>query len=218
MTLTTRLARAAFITTLAGAASLCLAQATPPQATSSPAKQALLQKALQLQQPGIEGIGNTLANQTASQVLQVAGQAMGRVPADKREAVGAELQAEVRKFYEDIAPILQAAAVKLAPATMGTAMDQKFTEEEMKVLVAWLESPVNRKYQQFAGESQQALGQKLVAETRPQIEPKMKTLEQVMGAKLIAVGAGPAGEAKPAGASAPKAAATPKAAASGPKK
>ena len=218
MTLTTRLARTALIATLASAASLCLAQATPSQGTSSPAKQALLQKALQLQQPGIEGIGNSLANQTANQVLQVAGQAMGRVPADKREAVGAELQGEVRKFYDDIAPILQAAAVKLAPATMGTAMDQKFTEEELKVLVAWLESPVNRKYQQFAGESQQALGQKLVAETRPQIEPKMKTLEQVMGAKLVAVGAGPAGEAKPAGASAPKAAATPKAAASGPKK
>lgn len=218
MTLTTRLARTALIATLASAASLCLAQATPSQGTSSPAKQALLQKALQLQQPGIEGIGNSLANQTANQVLQVAGQAMGRVPADKREAVGAELQGEVRKFYDDIAPILQAAAVKLAPATMGTAMDQKFTEEELKVLVAWLESPVNRKYQQFAGESQQALGQQLVAETRPQIEPKMKALEQVMGAKLAAVGAGPTGAAAPAGASPPKAAAAPKAAASGTKK
>ena len=218
MTLTTRLARTALIATLASAASLCLAQATPSQGTSSPAKQALLQKALQLQQPGIEGIGNSLANQTANQVLQLAGQAMGRVPADKREAVGAELQGEVRKFYDDIAPILQAAAVKLAPATMGTAMDQKFTEEELKVLVAWLESPVNRKYQQFAGESQQALGQQLVAETRPQIEPKMKALEQVMGAKLAAVGAGPTGAAAPAGASPPKAAAAPKAAASGTKK
>ena len=218
MTLTTRLARTALIATLASAASLCLAQATPSLGTSSPAKQALLQKALQLQQPGIEGIGNSLANQTANQVLQLAGQAMGRVPADKREAVGAELQGEVRKFYDDIAPILQAAAVKLAPATMGTAMDQKFTEEELKVLVAWLESPVNRKYQQFAGESQQALGQQLVAETRPQIEPKMKALEQVMGAKLAAVGAGPTGAAAPAGASPPKAAAAPKAAASGTKK
>ena len=218
MTLTTRLARTALIATLASAASLCLAQATPSQGTSSPAKQALLQKALQLQQPGIEGIGNSLANQTANQVLQVAGQAMGRVPADKREAVGAELQGEVRKFYDDIAPILQAAAVKLAPATMGTAMDQKFTEEELKVLVAWLESPVNRKYQQFAGESQQALGQQLVAETRPQIEPKMKALEQVMGAKLAAVGAGPTGAPASAGASPPKAAAAPKAAASGTKK
>lgn len=218
MTLTSRLARAAFITTLAGTASLCLAQASAPQGTSSPAKQALLQKALQLQQTGIEGIGNSLANQTANQVLQVAGQAMGRVPADKREAVGAELQAEVRKFYNDIAPILQAAAVKLAPDTIGTGMDQKFTEDEMKVLVAWLESPVNRKYQQFANESQQALGQKLVAETRSQIEPKMKALEQAMGAKLAAVGVGPTGAAAPAGTSGPKAAAAPKAAASGAKK
>jgi hypothetical protein len=49
------------------------------QGTASPAKKDLVQKVLTLQQPGIEGIGNALANQTATQVLQVAGQAMSRV-------------------------------------------------------------------------------------------------------------------------------------------
>jgi len=213
MTLTIRLARAALITTLAGAASFSGAQGT-----SSPAKQALVQKALLLQQPGIEGIGNGLANQTASQVMQVTGQALSRVPADKREALATELQADVRKFYEEIAPVLRNAAVKMAPSTIGTALDEKFTEDELKVLVAWLDSPVNRKYQQFANDSQQALSQKLVAETRVQIEPKLKALEQVMGGKLAAAGA--AGPAANGGAStpAPKAATAPKAAASSTKK
>jgi hypothetical protein len=211
MMLTTRLARAALISTLAGAAALCQAQTT-----STPAKQALVQKALQLQQPGIEGIGNALANQTANQVMQVTGQALSRLPADKREVVAGELQTEVRKFYDEIAPVLRAAAVKLAPSTIGTALEEKFSEDELKVLVAWLESPVNRKYQQFAGETQQVLGQKLVADTRTQIEPRLKALEQVIGGKLSAAGGTPGAAG---GASAPKSAGTaPKSAASAPKK
>ena len=196
MNLTSRLARAALITVLAGAAGLSAAQGTAPSA-----KKDLVQKVLTLQQAGIESVGVGIANQTANQVLQVAGQAMGRVPADKREALGAELQAEVRKFFDDVAPLLRASAVKNAPSTIGTALEEKFSEDELKVLISWLESPVSRKYQQMSPELQQGLGQKLVAETRPQIEPKLKALEQVMGAKLAAaVGAAP-------GASGPRAAA-----------
>lgn len=196
MNLTSSLARAALITVLAGAAGLSAAQGTAPSA-----KKDLVQKVLTLQQAGIESVGVGIANQTANQVLQVAGQAMGRVPADKREALGAELQAEVRKFFDDVAPMLRASAVKNAPSTIGTALEEKFSEDELKVLINWLESPVSRKYQQMSPELQQGLGQKLVAETRPQIEPKLKALEQVMGAKLAAaVGAAP-------GASGPRAAA-----------
>lgn len=206
MNLTSRLARAALITVLAGAAGLSAAQGAAPSA-----KKDLVQKVLTLQQAGIESVGVGIANQTANQVLQVAGQAMGRVPADKREALGAELQGEVRKFFDDVAPLLRASAVKNAPSTIGAALEEKFSEDELKVLIGWLESPVSRKYQQMSPELQQGLGQKLVAETRPQIEPKLKALEQVMGAKLAAaVGAAP-------GASGPRAAA-PAAKASGPTK
>ena len=222
MTLTSRLVRAALTTTLAGAASLCAAQGASAPVTPvtpvTPAKQALVQKALQLQQPGIEGIGNALANQTAQQVLQVAGQAVGRLPAESRQAVGAELQADVRKFFDEISPVLRASAIKLAPTTIGSALEDKLSEDELKVLIAWLESPVNRKYAQIAGDAQQALGQKLVTETRPQIEPKLKALEQAMAARLNAAGAGGAAPT-PTPAAAPKAAgAAPKAAASGVKK
>ncbi len=196
MTLISRLTRIALISTLAGAASLSLAQDS---------KKALVQKALELQQAGIEGVGVGLANQTANQVLQVAGQAMSRVPADKREAVGADLQGEVRKFFDDISPMLRASALRLAPSTIGTMMEEQFSEDELKVLINWFESPVSRKYQQLATEMQQSLGQKLVTETRPQIEPKLKALEAVMGAKLAAATATPAA-ATPAPRAAPAAA------------
>jgi hypothetical protein len=175
----------------------------------------LIQKALQLQQAGIEGVGNGVANQAATQVMQAAGQAVGRLPEDKRQAVGNEVQADVRKFYEEIAPVLRASAVKQAPSVVGVALDEKLSEDEMKVLIAWLESPVSRKYAQIAGETQRSLSEKVVAETRPQIEQKMKALEQTVGGRLNAAGGGaPAPAAAPTTAPKPAAAAAPKPAAS----
>lgn len=174
----------------------CLAQA---QTAASPAKKELVQRALKLQQPAFENVGNALAGQTANQVLQLIGQAITRLPADKREALAPELQAEVKKFYDEISPTLRDRAVALAPSTVGLNIEEKFSEEELKVLVAWLESPVYHKFQAAAGDMLQSLGQKLVADTRPVIEPKLKALEVTMQAKLVA-----AGVAKvPAAASAP---------------
>ena len=195
---------------LAGAAGLALAQTGP--STSSASKKELVAKALQLQQAGVEGIGNQLAVQTSQQILGSAGQAMGRVPADKRELVGSEIQAEVRKFYEDISPALRSAAIRLAPAIVGAALDERMSEDELKTLVAWLESPVSKKYQQLAAESSQALTQKVVAETSPSIEPKLKAIEASISKKL--------GMAPPPASSAPAATAAPaaKPAASGAKK
>ena len=87
--------------------------------------------------------------------------------------------------------------MKNAPSTIGAALEEKFSEDELKVLIGWLESPVSKKYQQVSAELQQTLGQKLVAETRPQVEPKLKALEGVMGSKLRAA-IGEPGAAKPA--------------------
>jgi hypothetical protein len=207
MTFVSQLARVVAVTTLAAAASLSLAQSA--SAPMSASKKALIDKALQLQQPGVEGLANALAGQLAQQLLQAAGRAVSQMPADKRELVGNEIQAEVRKFYDDVTPTLRSAAIKLAPSTLGTALDASFTEDELKTLVAWLESPVSKKLTQVAMDGQQQLTQKLVAETRSSIEPKLKALEQSIAKKL--------GMPAP-GASAPAPAAAPAAKASAAKK
>lgn len=165
---------------------IALSLATATGAALAESKKELVAKVLLLQQNGIEGLGNTVAGNTANQVLQAAGRALARVPADKREAVGKELQAEVKKFYDDVAPQLRTSAVKLAPSTLGVTYEEKFSEDELKVLITWLESPVNKKFQQVALEMQQSLGQKLVSETKGQVEPRLKELEQALQAKLNA--------------------------------
>ena len=192
MTVVSLLARTLAATTLAAAASLCLAQGASAPAAPSAAKKALIDKALQLQQPALDNLANALAGQPAQQLLQAASRAVGQLPADKRELVGNEIQAEVRKFYEDVSPTLRAAAQKAAPSTIGASLDANFSEDELKTLVAWLESPVSRKLAQVGGEGQNALTQKVVAETRASIEPKLKALEQSVAKKLGLPANGPA--------------------------
>ena len=158
-------------------------------------KKELASKAVQLQQAAIEGLGSQLAMQTAQQVMNAAGQALQRAPADKREALAADIQADVKKFFEDIEPTLRTNAAKLGTTTLGPALEEKLNEDELKTLVAWLDSPVSRKYQRLVGENQQVMAQKLVADSRPAIDPKLKALEQTIARRL---GLPAAGAAAPA--------------------
>ena len=161
------------------AAGLCLSGLVQAQS-----KKELAAKVVQLQQPAVDGIARTLAAQTAQQVLQTAGQAMGNVAPEKRESVGKDIQAEVKKFHDDLEPVLRDRAAKLAPTTLGPLMEEKFTEDELKQVITWLESSAAKKYQQLSGDLQSALAQKLVADTRPTVEPRLKTLETSLQKKL----------------------------------
>lgn len=180
---------------------LCTA-ATLAQAQS---KKELVQKVLALQQPFIDGISRSIAERPALQMMQQAGQVLQtQVPPDKREAAAKAIEADVKKFVEEAIPLLRERALKLAPTTVGPMLEEKFTDAELKQLIAWLESPVNKKYQQVGPEMANALGQKLVADAAPLLDPKLKALEQKVRGTLgipdapagIASGAAPAKPAK----------------------
>ncbi len=162
-------------------------------------KKDLIAKVVQLHMQGIENVGRVIAGQTSQQMLQAAGQALPRVAADKREAVGKEIQDDVKKFYDDVEPLLKKRAVELAPATVGAAYEEKFSEDELKVIIAWLESPVSKKYAQMDRDQGNALAEKVVADTRPAIEPKLKALEATVAKRLGVTGnEGSASAPKPA--------------------
>jgi uncharacterized protein len=164
-------------------------------------KKDLIAKVVQLHMQGIENVGRVIAGQTSQQMLQAAGQALPRVAADKREAVGKEIQDDVKKFYDEVEPLLKKRAVELAPATVGAAYEEKFSEDELKVIIAWLESPVSKKYAQIDRDQGNALAEKVVADTRPAIEPKLKALEAVVAKRLgVPANEGSASAAKPAAA------------------
>ncbi|TDP12097.1 hypothetical protein DFR39_102485 [Roseateles asaccharophilus] len=163
------------------AASLAQAQATAasaPAAGSSPAKKELVARVLQLQQPGLEAMSRAMLQQPLGQLMQGAGQALQQLPAEKREATAKAIEGEIKKFVDETTPLMRDRAIKLAPSTIGAILEERFSEDELRQLAAWLESPVNKKYGQLGQDMQRALAEKLVADTRGTVEARLKTLEQ----------------------------------------
>jgi len=160
-----------------------LAQAQTP-APSSPAKKELTAKVLQLLQPAVEGLARQLAEQPAVQIQQRAGMALQQMPEDKRQTVGKEIDGDLKKYVDETNPIVRDRALKLAPATLGPLLEERFTEDELKQVVALLESPVNRKFQQLFPDMQRALGEKLVAESTTEVEAKVRILAQSVSKRL----------------------------------
>lgn len=186
------------------------AQSTPapaaPAAPVSQAKKDLVQKLLTLQQPVFENIARNVVERPAVQLMQAAGQALqSQVPAEKREATGKSIEADVKKFVEESVPVLRDRAVKLAPANFGSVFEEKFTEDELKQLIAWTESPVNKKFRQTMPDVETAFVKKLITEAAPLLDPKLQSLQQKVRATLSANSAPAPAAAAPAAAAKPPA-------------
>ena len=170
------------------AATLASAQTTALNGTSSastPAKKDLVQRLLVLQQPALDSMARNLAEQPARQMMASAEQVLQqKIAADKREGVASQIQGDVRKYMDESVPILGDRANKIAQAQIAPALEERFSEDELKQLVAFLESPVSKKYQTTMPELSTQLIQKLVADARPQIDPKVQALERNIAGAL----------------------------------
>ncbi|HEX4235366.1 MAG TPA: hypothetical protein VH041_13805 [Caldimonas sp.] len=155
-----------------------LAQTTTTTTSTSPAKKELVQRILRLQQAEIEGLARALVERPAAQMMQEAGLAIQRqVAPEKREAIGKQIEVEVRKYVDDAYPVVRDRALKLAPTTFGAALETKMSEDELKTLLAWLESAANKKYQQIAVEARNGFVQQVMAEAGPAVQPKLQALD-----------------------------------------
>jgi uncharacterized protein len=186
---------------------IAAAASAPALAQSTPGKKEAIARILKVQQPGIENMAKALVQDSVIPLMDAAGGALQRVAADKRDAVGKEMQAEARKYVDETSVMVRERAVKLAPTTVGPILEEKFSEEELKQLATLLESPVLAKFNGAGNDIQRAMLEKLVAETRPQVEPKLRALEDSFAKKLGVPppnagnsGAAPAAGSKPAAA------------------
>lgn len=173
-------------------------------AQTTPAKKELVQRLLRLQQADIEGFARTVVERPAAQMMREAGLALQQqaAPQEKREAAAKAIEAEVRKYVDEAYPIVRDRAVKLAPSTIGAVFEAKMTEEELKLLIGWLESPTAKKYQQLGADLRNNFSQKLVAEMPAVLDPKLQALD---GRVRAILGVAPAGAAAPAPAAPPPA-------------
>lgn len=169
-----------------------LAQAGAISAT----KKDLVAKVIQAQQAGVDHLARQIVEQPAVQMLQRAGPVLqARVPSDQREAVARELQGEVRKYVEEALPVVRQRARALAHTALGPLLEEKLTEAELKEVLGILESPTWRKYQGLAPEMLKALGEKVVADVKGQMQSRLKALEQAMSRHLGIAAPAPAASA-----------------------
>jgi uncharacterized protein len=201
-------------------ASLCggaWAQGAPAAAPAAPAaaaptpvsaeKKRLIERVLQLQMPGVEALGRQIAEQPAMAMAQQVGPALQRLPAERREAVARDIQADLRQYVEEMAPQLRERAMRAAPAVLTPYFEERFTEQELREVITLLESPVLRKFQGMGPEMQRALGERIVTESRAGIEQRARTLGQTIERRLAPPA--PAGSAPSPAPAAPAAAPAP---------
>jgi uncharacterized protein len=169
------------IRTLA-AAFVLLGMATAPAVAQS--KKELVDRIVLLQQPGVEAMARSMGEQPAAQLVMQARQIIQNVPADKRDAAVKNIDAELKKYGDDVVPLLRDRAVKIAPTIIGPELDKNFNEAELKQLIDWLESPVIKRFQDLTPSIQRSLSERLVNETRAQVEPKLTALEAAMAKQL----------------------------------
>lgn len=148
-------------------------------------KAALIKQFVELQRPGVEALARGLVEESSLPVARAgAGYLQTQVPEARREAAGKAADAELKKYFDEAYPIVRDKAVQVAPATLAPLMEQNFSEDELRQLLAWINSPVSKKYQELNPQLQSALAEKVVAETRSAIEPKLQRLDTAVANAL----------------------------------
>jgi len=157
---------------------LTVALAGSSMAAMAQDKAALIKQFIDIQRPGIESLARGLVEQSSAPIAQAGSQYLQtQVPEAKREAAAKAADAELKKYFDDAFPIVRDKALQVAPGALTPLLEQNFSEEELKQLLAWINSPLSKKYQDLNPKMQTALTEKLVAETRATIEPKMRDLD-----------------------------------------
>ena len=161
-------------------AALALCTGAEAAATS---KQELVNKVLKLWH--VESIGESMLQQPVGNAVQQARVMLqGRAAPEKRDAAMTEITEDARKFMEDNRSVTRASAEKLIPTTIAPMLAERFTEEELKQIIAILESPVKAKFEAMVPELQKKLGESVAADTRAVIDPMLQELQQRIGTRL----------------------------------
>jgi len=171
-------------------------------AQPSPAKKALIDKIVSLQQQGLaEGLAASIVQAPLAQLTQAGRAALQQVPAEKREATAKSMDTELKKFVDENVPYLKDKISKAVPGTASALLDERFNEDELKLILTWAESPVSQKFGLASVELQKAIAQKVMTEAGPTLDGRFKTLQGNLAKQL---GVQPPAAPKPAASAAPK--------------
>ena len=174
--------RAAVVAALAFS-SLAHAQASAP-APIDAEKQKLIDHILTLWHPEN---GVVLAVQRpASETMEKAHIALqqSRMPADKIDKNMKDVSIDVQKYVDTATPIATASAKKHMATSVVPLLAQNFTNDELKQLIALLESPVKAKFEKLVPLVNTTLGKQVQDDVGPTINKDIDAMTQAVGTKL----------------------------------
>lgn len=179
---------AAKTTAAAAAAAPTGAAASTPAA--SPARQALVDRLLSLWH--VEDVAVVMVQRPAVNAMEQARVVLqGRVSAEKRDRTLKDISSDVQAYVDEATPIAKANAQKLVAPTVGPMLLESFDDNELRQIIALLESPVKKKFEKLVPVMEKTLGEKVASESAAAINPKLQTMTQAVGLKLRAASIAP---------------------------
>lgn len=161
------------------AAVLLAAACTLTTGVAAQDKQALASKLAELQ---VKTDGAAVAQQLTASAMQMPLATWSQrlkqdVPAERQEQVSEQLDIELQKFADKAHKLIEARSGQAAQAALVPVFLEKLSEDDMKTIIAYLESPASAKLQQLGAEAGEAWMQALVEATRPSIEQNIKDFD-----------------------------------------
>lgn len=156
------------------------------------------QKLLAVQQSTLDAVTRSLVEGPLRQLLTSAETVLkARVPAEKREATARQIQDAARKYMDETLPVARRRAADLAQQLLLPQIEQKFSDEEIRQILAFYESPVAKKMQTVLPDINKVLAERLLLDMRGELQERIKQLDQQMSAALGLNAAPAASAAKP---------------------
>jgi hypothetical protein len=160
------------------------------QAQAADARQPLVDKLLTLWH--VDDVAVVMVQRPAASAMEQARIALqGRVSAEKRDRTLKDISIDVQTYVDEASPLARESAQRLVKPTLGPLLLQQFNDEELRQIIALLESPVKKKFEKLAPELERRLGEKVAEDSGAAINPKLQTMTQAVGLKLRAASIAP---------------------------
>ena len=153
--------------------------AAPAQAQSdAAARKELATRIVNLQKASdMDALIAQLASSASQTVVSTWLPKLDQLPRSKQRTAADQLDAELKKFNQDNVRLIKSRNERISLDVLVPAYAERFTTDELRQLVAFMESPVIKKY--YAANPQMAnmLAQKLVEATRKDVETRIKAFD-----------------------------------------
>lgn len=172
-------------------------------ASAQDAKKALATKLAQMQ---AKSDGAAMANQLTADAVQLPLSTWSQrldesVPPARQKDVRDKLDVELKKFADNTHKAIEAQVGKAAETALVPLFMDKLSEDEMKTIIAYMESPAALKFQSLSADAGTAWAQKVIDATRATVETNVKSFDAA-ATKIVGVPATPPATAPASGAAA----------------